>query len=108
MSLNLEAATDLLIFKALVRSETKADAAKLLGMTRRNLYNVLNKKPTLWTSAQYTRTLLKSNTKKESPQVYGVKSAAYKSSDKNLWITKILQKIHIGESFHYNDENYRK
>ena len=41
-------------------------------------------------------------------QVYGVKSAAYKSSDKNLWITKILQKIYVGESFHYNDENYRK
>ena len=41
-------------------------------------------------------------------EIFGVKSAAYKSGDKNLWITKILQKIYVGDSFHYNDENYRK
>ena len=40
-------------------------------------------------------------------EVFGHKSAAYKSGAKNLWVTKILSSVEVGKSFHYTDENYK-
>lgn len=39
-------------------------------------------------------------------EVFGHKSAAYKSNTKNLWITKIISSVEVGKSFYYTDENY--
>lgn len=40
-------------------------------------------------------------------EVFGHKSAAYKSNDKNLWVTKILEQTAVSKSFYYTDENYK-
>ena len=41
-------------------------------------------------------------------EVYGQKSTAVKSNDKNLWITKILDSVPISKSLYYTDENYKE
>lgn len=41
-------------------------------------------------------------------EIFGQKSAAYKSGVTNLWVTKIIKSIDVGQSFHYNDVNYKQ
>ena len=36
-------------------------------------------------------------------EAFGVKSAAYKSSQRNLWVTKIINSKPISKSFYYNE-----
>lgn len=41
-------------------------------------------------------------------EIFGHKSAAYKSGATNVWVVRLLESTAIGTSFHYNDSNYKQ
>ena len=41
-------------------------------------------------------------------KAFGNKSAAFKSGQANLWVTRIVSRKELSKSFYYTDKNYNK
>lgn len=71
-NLNIEFHRDRLIWKALVHYGLHhGDSAKALGLTEKGLQLILDKKPNLWKSAQYTCIELNIDIRKGKASMFG-------------------------------------